>query len=79
MAKQHVLDLERKREEQENDQMLHEEKHMRQYMESVEIKKRMARSRREAKMIIDEMKDDITGMYEMQKRAMGLGGGRRRK
>ena len=39
----------------------------------------MARSRREAKMIIDEMKDDITGMYEMQKRAMGLGGGRRRK
>ena len=79
MVKQHVLDLERKREEQENDQMLHEEKHMRQYMESVEIKKRMARSRREAKMIIDEMKDDITGMYEMQKRAMGLGGGRRRK
>ena len=39
----------------------------------------LARSRREAKMIIDEMKDDITGMYEMQKRAMGLGGGRRRK
>eukprot|EP00943_MAST-04B_sp_MAST-4B-sp1_P005508 g5508.t1 len=79
MVKQHRLDLERKREEQENDQMAHEEKHMKQYIESIEIKKRMAQSRREAKMIIDEMKEDITGMYEMQKRAMGLGGGRRRK
>ena len=36
-------------------------------------------ARREAKMIIDEMKNDMSGMYEMQKRAMGLGGRRRRK
>ena len=79
MIQSHIIDLERKREEQEIQHMMHEEKLMRQYMESVEIKKRMARSRREAKMIIDEMKDDISGMYEMQKRAMGLGGRRRRK
>ena len=75
MIQSHIIDLERKREEQEIQHMMHEEKHMRQYIESVEIKKRMARSRREAKMIIDEMKDDISGMYEMQKRAMGLGEG----
>jgi|EP00945_MAST-04E_sp_MAST-4E-sp1_P000562 hypothetical protein len=76
LLNQHQVDLERKREEKETALMQHEETRMRQVEEARQIKHRLAKARREAKGIIDELKDDISGMYEMQKRAMGLGGRR---
>lgn len=68
----HEQNLERKREEKERVMMLHEETRTKQIIEANAIRVRLAESRREAKHIIDDMKSDIQGMQDMQRRAMGI-------
>jgi len=68
----HEQSLERKKEERERVMMLHEETRTKQIAEANAIRVRLAESRREAKHIIDDMKSDIQGMHDMQRRAMGI-------